>query len=475
MPDNPVNVASKVNVLFQVIMQAFQIYLRNVEMIIYNSYPDKLLVLIDFVFNATKICFDRMVFNKRDKMIQQMLRKCDQMKQFLQAKQQSRAKFASISEYRKKSLFSRSSFAYEVPNASKFSMYESSTYKNKQTMKQKSTRSPYVAPKSREVKSSKTEMQKKPQKVPSRQVSRIRSPMLKKSGSNVSTVMSRMKQRESKESLKTVSEKPFEDALRGVPKEDELREILRNVAEEKISQMLMPFIEQFKNKQQEMLDSPKFKVRENSRENFDKKSISKREKMQSRATSEVPHSLEVVKPSQISSEVQKSSRVTSEVHVHKSPPQQPQKSFEKVDRIAKNVQYLYIKSQDESRGQLKPAAATQSIPTQTNFTFSNHLPRETKILTAMSKPPIPVKNTSKSDDEIYMKKMKAIAIKERLNVIEQQSRNPLYVNEVCDEPWKLVSRISDRIVDDALKNVLVDMDFGEKMFIEKFLRSELTF
>lgn len=495
MPDNPLDVATKVNGLFQIITQAIQIYLKNVEMFIYNSYPDKLLVLVDFVINSVKICLDRMVFDKRDAVVNQMLRKCGALREFLEMNKQSFARFASIAEQRKKSIHSRSSFAFEVPQSSKFSMYGAPVQRSRQPMPAKS---PYDAPRPRSLRPSQSNVQGRISKVPScyssnapsRQVSRDprisnsqtargRSPMVRKTSSNISTMMERY---EKQGKFKTMPEKPLEDEPRANPtQESDLREILVNVAEEKISQMLAPFLEQLKITQQSMLESPKFKPREKNVEEVHETP----RQSKSRVTSEVSSrerfekAEEVPKVSRVTSEVSSSREKLQQLNEH--PPSEPKlcdKTLEKVEKISKNVQYIYVKSEDEE-SRVKPVKSQQNFNTaKSQFTASKSQSslsksHEIKSPQAQPKPPIPFGNTSKPEDEIYSKKMKALAIKERLGYIEQQSQNPLYVNEACEEPWKLVSKISDRLVLDAMEKVLENVDFGEVSFVEKFLRSEL--
>lgn len=106
MPENnPLDVATKITSLFQIVTQAAQTYLKNVECFIYNQYPDKLMVLVDFIINVTKICFDKRVFDKKDLVIQDMLRKCLAIKQFLNNHQHSISKFTPLPTKPKKALF----------------------------------------------------------------------------------------------------------------------------------------------------------------------------------------------------------------------------------------------------------------------------------------------------------------------------------------------------------------------------------
>ena len=99
---NPSDVATKITSLFQIITQATQTYLKNVECFIFNQYPDKLMVLVDFIINVTKICFDKRVFDKKDLVIQDMLRKCLAIREFLDSHQNSLSKFAPLPAKSKK-------------------------------------------------------------------------------------------------------------------------------------------------------------------------------------------------------------------------------------------------------------------------------------------------------------------------------------------------------------------------------------
>lgn len=102
---NSSEVAMKITSLFQIITQAAQTYLKNVECFIYNQYPDKLMVLVDFIINVTKICFDKRVFDKKDLVIQDMLRKCLAIRQFLDTHQNSISKFITLPAKPKKPAF----------------------------------------------------------------------------------------------------------------------------------------------------------------------------------------------------------------------------------------------------------------------------------------------------------------------------------------------------------------------------------
>lgn len=445
MSDNPSDIAEKVNFLFQVIMQAVQTYLKNVEMFIYNNYPDKLVVLIDFIINTMKICLDRMVFDKRDLVIQKIMRKCVDMKKYLELNQQSLVKFASIQEKRRMSLASRNSFAFENSCGSKLSMYGESSSKKKPRHKRQPPQSPYDIAKPKnfnknEVKSrvasSRNQTQAKPQV--------NNPPRVRRSSSTISTAVQRMKSSESVEDMKMISEKPLEDSEAGSHqavvekiKELELNELMESINKEKFQEMLQPFLAELMKKLQ-----PEVKKTEDE---------------------EVSEKVKKLKAS---------SRVTSDISVKKTEnlehTEKPNVQ-DRVDRIADNVQYLYVSSNEdlmrnenfESKSLKRDAKSSgDHLPDVSNCSES-----KMKVVAMKSKP------VEKSP--INMKKLKEHALKDRLNYIEKMSSNPLYCNEACDEPWKMFAEISDKILDEMLNEVLGEFDFGEKLFINKFLQHEL--
>lgn len=421
MLDNPVDIASKVIQLFQVIMQSVQIYLKNVEMFIYNKYPDKLSILINFIINAVTICFERLIFDKRDVTVQQLLRKCSDMKKYLEMNQQSLAKFVSIKEKRKMSLHARSSFAYENNYGTKLAMYDAPTKPLRPRKTNLPMKSPYDSLLPRNLKSSHssvTTKQKLPlSRVQSRIQSRMKSPNIKKSPSNVSTAVQRLKASESNEIIKSVSEKPFEENESAAPsreKENEIMEMMQNIAKEKIQEMLAPFLNELK-KSLPSDDKPKH-------EQF-----------------------YIDGPTEPIATTLPLPRVTSEVkkpQKEKSSTPENAKCSEKVHNVSKNVQYLYVKSNEEKKNssvaQSKPTASKnqqeQSIATQPNPVKAP----EMKMVSPKVKPPIPVKKNELDDK--FVRKMKEQALKERLEYVEQMMENPLYVNETFNEPWKMFAR-----------------------------------
>lgn len=434
MPDNPLDIATKVNFLFQVMMQAIQSYLKTVEMFIYNNCPEKLLVLVDFIINAVKICFDRMVFDKRDSTIRLMLRKCSDMKQYLLMNQQSLAKFSSISEKRRKSLSSRNTFAYEVPQDTKLMMYGAPMQKQKVSKRRVNLlKSPYDGPTIKMPVTSHSKISANSKAGPTSRSSvrnRVKSPMLKRSLSNVSTMVQRMKNVESKE---TVAEKPLEEAAAATavqkPKEEEFAEMLQKIAQEKIHEMLAPFIDMMRKKDLSNFQPEVPKEKEMPRPTSKPKSPAPR------VTSDVAPRLSTSNPKVTTPEKQKVESPSS--------PAAKSKNVEKIQRISKNVQYIYVKSdaEDSQPVQSSPKLSVSKVnmtSSEVNCAAIKAAASKFKSVALKSKPPIPYEKESK--DEKFMKKFKDQAMKERMHYLEQMSDNPMYVNEACDEPWKMVGR-----------------------------------
>lgn len=415
MPDNPSNVAMKVNSLFHVIMQAVQSYLKNVEMFIYNKNPDKLLVLIDFVITSMKICLDRMVFDKRDSMVQRIMRKCSDIKDFLQLHQQSFTKFSSIREQRKKALSSRTMFDYEVPYGKKLSMYENQP-KTKRSSHRRAppSKSPYDAPKY--VDSSSNLRPKAPSSRNSVKSSGRVQP-LRKSSSNISTMVQRVGSKDSTVTIKTIPEKPLE--VKPIEKPDsEFLEMFQNVAKEKVQELLAPILSQLMMKMN-LAQSSEMEL----------------------PTEERPKSLRVmssVKPkdSQISLSMKpQSPLVEDQDEVEKPKEAVKPKIREKIQRVSQNVQYTYVNS-DYGEAELKVAPSKhQIIPKIPLKPDLQRAESKMKILTSKQRPPMP--SHKQQMDPQFMKKFKEQALKERLNYVQQMMENPLYVNEAYDEPWKL--------------------------------------
>lgn len=418
-PDNLIELATKSSVLFQVIMQGVSSYLKNVEMFICNRFPEKLLVLIDFIINAIKVCLDRMVFDKRDSIIQKMLRKSLDIKRFLEINRQSMAKFSSIQEKRKQSLCSRTSFAHEFPQDTKLSMYGGAAVRPKKSSskpKQFPTKSPYDAPTQRCLQTSRSHGPAKVSSSRNATQSRVNSSLLRKSDSNVSTMMQRMKRKESTQSITTVPEQLYEEnASATKPKEQEIKEMLESIAMSKIQEMLGPLVAALaaKKNEKESSQEPKAPAK--------------------RVTSDIAKPQSPRQPP--STEITEAKTPSSS----KSPPTKP-KHNDKVQRISKNVQYLYVKSNDEVKSVPSSVQLTSSLMCLTSSDVPPTKPsveRQLKIVSSKAKPP--VSSDTKKDEE-FTRQFKEQAFKDRMAYAEQMAENPLYSNEVIDEPWRMFGR-----------------------------------
>lgn len=452
MPDNPEDVVTKTNLLLQAMMHAVQTYLKNVEMFIYNNYPDKLLVLIDFIISALKICFDRMVLDKRDLVVQQMLSKCLDIKQFLEMNQQSLAKFASIEDKRKMSLHSRSSFAYEntYGGSKLLSMYDVPKPKKNNSKHRfgESSQNPYDA-KPRNPYDTKPrnpyDSQFKPKILKSsasavnslksssivnrsksvRQTPRVRTPVVKRSRSNVNTMMEQVRSNDSmvvkpsKTESRNQLENEKEEAVN--PKEFELMEMIKNITAEKIQEMLGAMFK-------------KSLMGEISEDLNQTKILSFPEESQEISESLKPKSPPSASP-RVTSETKPKTKPTSETA-------QPLKAPEKVS-VAKNIQYLYVQSGDEkcmgdSPTVSKTQLAVNKPPTKSVSQQSKSVNKTSrvKVVAANEKPPAP---PSKHHAK-FMKEAKEKCLKERLAYVEQMMENPLYMNDMESEPWKMFAR-----------------------------------
>ncbi|XP_055389993.1 uncharacterized protein LOC129618975 [Condylostylus longicornis] len=60
----------------------------------------------------------------------------------------------------------------------------------------------------------------------------------------------------------------------------------------------------------------------------------------------------------------------------------------------------------------------------------------------------------------------------RMKFVRHISENPFYVNQNLSEPWKIVTKISERLLNEIAITVEKDMNFGEKRFIADFLQNE---
>lgn len=229
--------------------------------------------------------------------------------------------------------------------------------------------------------------------------SHVKSPIVKRSISNVSTAVQHIEDDAVKENVVTVSEKPCEDLESGQTgdnrKEQQIMEMLQSVAGEKIEKMLTSFLAKLSG---EMLQ----------------------------------RSPEISEPVQPQHDLP-SPRVTSEVEKPQKVKVAESESYEKTQRVAKNVQYLYVKSTDEN--------PKQTVVQLRDEKSSDRLKGGTKILAMKSKPPIPDKSgASTKAEEDRMNQLKQQAMKERMAYIEQMSENPLYGNEAYSQPWKVFGR-----------------------------------
>lgn len=66
-------------------------------------------------------------------------------------------------------------------------------------------------------------------------------------------------------------------------------------------------------------------------------------------------------------------------------------------------------------------------------------------------------------------------LREQLHYMRQIKENPLYVNQSVAEPWKLFARIADKLFDEMLDEVISELDFDEKSFVENFIKAELQY
>lgn len=515
MPDNPIDVATKVNLLFQLIMQAAQTYLKNVQMFIYNSHPDKLLVLVDFIINSTKICFDRKVFDKKDNIVLKMLRKCSNLKDFMQTNETGLVNYDLTRKNRNREMeFQMDDFEDEyqmpriVPKKSKSSPYDKIA-------------NPYNIPipkmRSSRLASSKGSVSSF-SKVSSRQnllrssKTRVEQPVIKKSTSNVSTVI--QKENEKEIHLKTIKsqpEKPLEDEKPIVekiekPKEMiEIMEMLQNIAIERINEMLLPILSQLMPMRREGI------VTEETEE------IKAKPCAKSMPSPSLNNVLSNAEPS--NNLTSSSSHVKGEIEIPKSKSYLPtsssyasSKSFknkETIQRISKNVQYVFIESDNEEPKSVdtatsmieltatskvsKPSSPVVEMAKNVTLPLKNNDDENLKELNNQNEKMIlkERKNIEKEENirklrqqaiieqendekEENIKKLRQQAMKERVKMIESMSENPLYVNDHIAQPWKAFADISDRILDDMLKNIIDSIDFGEKSFVDNFLQHELA-
>lgn len=85
----------------------------------------------------------------------------------------------------------------------------------------------------------------------------------------------------------------------------------------------------------------------------------------------------------------------------------------------------------------------------------------------------PKQSQDNMQQELLATKYIENVIKERNRFIEAIAANPLYGNEIFSEPWKVVSKIANQIVDDTITLVENSVNFGEEKFVKDFIRMEL--
>jgi hypothetical protein len=451
MPNNPMDLAKKVNFLFQVIMQATQTYLKNVELFICNSAPDKLLVLVTFIINASKICFDRNVFDKSDVLVMKMLRKCVEMKTFLERNANSAVKYYSMGKS-VTNLYSNNSYSCDNKSYDKMQIRsKKALLAKKKNVKTKSPyeppKNPYPMPKMKAKNSkSKTSGQNNHQKE-TKSVVHPKSPKIKKSTSNISTLVQ-------KESEKQINENVERNVNNQKPKEiEELMEMLQNITKEKVHEMLGPLLSELVPKKIEESDSS-----------------------DSNPVPQVTADTEPKIPSTCSTPTNVSSKTAS--------------SVETVQYVAPNVQYLYVMSHQNEPDEVPQVEEVGIGEEVEKIKEPSSMPAEipkvsVKSVTCSAEPPqLPQLSNDSNNNEVIedgktseenMKKLKQRALKERLKMIAQMMENPFYVNENISEPWKLLTKISNQLLDETITNIIGELEFGEKALVEKFLQHELAY
>lgn len=466
-------IATKVNLLFQAIMQAIQVYLKNVEMFIYNSNPDKLSVLVNSIINASKICFDRKLFDKQNVVVVKMLRKSVEIHRLLELNKNSEAKY---------DLRSRNSYAYEgTYGREKISVYGGEVKPKRAPLNSKGSfvvpKTPYDAPLQR--KSSKQSIQSRQKAMPllnrNTPATKARSPGVRKSTSNISTMVQKEMHvvddeeeeqppcQENKEEIleNEPAEKPLEEIQATQceqiekPKElNEIMEMLRNIAKEKIQEIIAPYIAEL---------------------------VPKSNEMSTRVTPEI-------KPPRVTSDIKPQKPITAE----STDSSKTASSVETVHRIASNIQYLFVQSNNynDSEETLKAEQSDEKLSLLLEAPSSKSEEPKTKVVTSILKPPLRCDDIAKDDiekknaeddneylqrkDDERTKNLKQLAMNERKVFIESMIGNPLYSNEQYEEPWKVFGDTSDILINEMLKTLISEFDMGEKALVEKFLQHELA-
>ncbi|CAO1305438.1 unnamed protein product [Diamesa serratosioi] len=454
MPDNnPLDVATKITSLFQIITQASQTYLKNIECFIYNQYPDKLMVLVDFIINVTKICFDKRVFDKKDLVIQDMLRKCLMIKQFLDAHQHSMAKFAPLPAKSKKPLFLKSNSYCENPYKTNLSMYGMQVKKQKQQNMFNVPKNLYdgttlTTLKPRNIQSSRTnrtdlstqKLRAQTNKVSMKQsIPRSRSSRLETPISSRTSIVSTMMQHVEEED-KIQAEKLLENSAKVSSHEIQtIMEMLQNITKDKVHEILGPLIATLlPNSNPENVTAllKQFPTQQTNNQIFDNKTASRVTSALDKSGNKPEKQLKnVVQEIDCFKDVETKNFPAPSVSIYRQ---------ETVQHSAKNAQLIFMKSESENdnTGEESKTSLSQLSQNQIDESFqskeeSNSL-KHVRIVTPHKKAPIP--ETSNKETKRKFDELKKHVLKERMEFIESISEDPLYVNERFEQPWKVCSK-----------------------------------
>ncbi|KAL1392795.1 hypothetical protein pipiens_012220 [Culex pipiens pipiens] len=77
-------------------------------------------------------------------------------------------------------------------------------------------------------------------------------------------------------------------------------------------------------------------------------------------------------------------------------------------------------------------------------------------------------------DEFFAQLRKQVS-RDRRKTIHRMATSPVYVNGNFERPWQTVSRVSDQLIEELIADTAQDgaLDFGERSFVEDFLRLQL--
>lgn len=483
-------------------MQAVQTYLKNVEMFIVNKNPDKLLVLVDFIINASKICFDRKILDKRNTSTMKLLRKCAELREDLSIKNHD-DDFYEKRKKKKENVHGRSEFSHgkkpilqkklknsltivENPKAHNMQRHQRGslkysydfanhihehpnrdhdelpeTYaeprrKTKANLPKNhliTSKSPYDSPLNPYANPA-FKQKSKPKKIhqnllPSRNtiygqsrnsvVRQASQQILRKIPSDVSTVMQKEMEKENQVNNKqTDYEKPLENV-----DANEIMKMIQSITKEKFEEMLAPMLTQF---------LPKYET-ENSKASEEMKSSGCR----------VTADIEPLK---------KSMEVGKNVE-----------SNETIERIAHNIQYTFIKSlhDDEQEDEKVEVAKATELQTPLEPPSTSKTP-EKIVMGITEKPSIDACNIDSGADDgdfdfksYETRELQQMAMKARIEIIENMSESPFYRNEKIDQPWKMFSRISDKILNDMIGSVLKELECDDFEVAKDFVNCEFAY